>query len=203
MELKDLVKVFKKHKRDIFIILVIGTILGIGYYYTPKKYYTTGSVYITRRTEGGPEEYFKYEGYYSQQAASAYTENVISTLQSVDLQSQLLANMKVDVTRVNLLKLKKSVIVKRSSPQLITITIKGNAPDKTLETWNDLVNITTSKLEGINTSYGDGSLKISKMSEPITTQNYYPIYICVGTGMGLGLLSYILLLIFKNYEGHK
>ena len=200
MEIKKILKICKTNKKGLLFILIGGFIIGTIYYYTPKNYYTVGSLYITRKIEQGSEEYFKYEGYYSQQAAISYTENIISTLESNDMYSATLSDMNMETTSVNLRELKRNVSVKKDSPQVITLTVKGGSRFKTQEIWNTLIKNSITKLNDINKDFGDVNLSINKLEEaPVTTQSYYPLYICIGIGAGLLTLLYSSIGILKNY----
>jgi len=199
----EIINIVNKNKNEILLTIFIGLLLGTIYYYLPKNYYTSGTLYITRKVEQNSAEYFKYEGYYGQQAAISFTENVISVLESTDIQSKTLSEMKNEVTKVNLLKLKRNVTIKKSSPQVITITTKDATSKRSNEIWNNIVNISIKNIEEINNASGDPYLKITKIGEPLTTQNYYPLYICAIVGAGISFFVYLSLVVLKSYQYEK
>lgn len=203
MELRDIVKSINKHKQGLFISCILGIALGIIYHSIPKSYYTTGSLYITRKTDPRIKTYFDYEGYYAQQAAESFTENVVSVLESVDIHGKTISSMNIQVTKMNLLKIKRDINVKKTSSQIITITVKGKTPEQSYYTWNKLIDISSKKLMEINLYNGDPYLKISKIDEPITTQLYFPLYVCIGVGLSMFIFVYFTFVVTKNYINNK
>lgn len=182
------------------ITVTIGMLLGLLFFYIPKKYYTTGSLYITRKVSTNEASYYSYDGYYSQQVALSYTNTVLATLESKDILSKSLNSMAIDINDKNLRKYKNNIEGKKEGPQMITFTVKGNTKENTEMLWNNLIKETTEKLNLINADSGDKNISINKLVEkPVTVQLHYPLYICLIFGSLIMLFINFMFLTFKTY----
>lgn len=200
MELQEICKITKKNSNKLLAVSILGLILGIGVFLYPKKFYTTGSLYITRKVEQNSPEYFKYEGYYAQQTAISHTETIMAILESTNIHAKTISQMNLTINKINLLKFKKNINIKKSSPQVLTITVKDNTPEGSYQNWKNLVELSTKNASEINNKQGDQDLYINIVDNPITTQNYYPLEICISLGILLSFGSYFGYLILLNYQ---
>lgn len=200
MYIKEILTYFKKEFKNLFKVALIGGILGFIFFLFPKKYETSGSLYITRKTESGFYSYFKYEGFYAQQNAQNQMLNIISIMQSDSIRSKVLEFLDIKVTKENLLKLNKELKIKKSAPQIINISSYSYSKEKSKNTWIKLVNITNDTINRINYKNGDSDLQINILSYPVTTIGYYNLYLCIILGSGLSLSLYLTILYINPFK---
>ncbi len=199
MEFKQLVKVFKKNVSNIGIYGLLGALIALILYFWPSKYHTIGSFYVKRGVDTSIE-FFTYEGYYAQQTALAYTNTVMALFESVDVQSKTLQNTGKNVNENTLQKISKNTKVKKSGPQLITLTVKGNSPEESKIIWNSLAQETTTAITQIN-SNGDPKLSISMVAdEPVTKKQFKSLSIYLPAGLLLGVALGLLIISLREYD---
>jgi capsular polysaccharide biosynthesis protein len=200
VEIKQILKIINDNKIIILVVAFIGVIVGTGYFFIPKKYVGTGSFYITRKVEGPSESFYKYDGYYSQQAALAYTTTVSALLESDDLRNKTLQKLNIPTTEENLRKYGNLIKIKKVGPQLVTLTVKDTDENKTELLWNTLANTLLEENQKIN-QQGDVNLNISKVSDKVVVKKEFdslPLDIVVGTILFSAVaISYF---IFKEYK---
>lgn len=200
MELKELVNTMLANKKLPVAFAIFGLIIGIAAYYMPAKFISTGALYITRAVEN-TDKYFTYEGYYSQQTAVAYTNTAVALLESIDVKTKALEKAGIAPNGFNLKKYSKLVDIKKSGPQLITLTVKDNSYEKSQNLWNSTADtfIKYSDEANFNT---DSNLKILKISpEPVVKPEYKSIYFYLFSGLLGGLIFGILFVTFKSFLG--
>ena len=106
MEVKQILRRFKKYRKHLIVSFASGILFGLTIFLVPPKYLASGSFFVSRAIEKGPEEYFKYEGYYSQKNAQDYTNTCVALLESTDIKSQALEKLNIQINEQNLKKLK-------------------------------------------------------------------------------------------------
>jgi capsular polysaccharide biosynthesis protein len=199
VEIKEIIKTIKKRKRMLALVGILGAALGIFVYFYIPSYIATGSFYVTRTTQKESPEYFTYEGYYSQQTALAYTNTVIALLESHDLKSKTLRTLDLPIDERRLRKLDKNAKVKKSGPQLVTLTVKGKTKRNALDTWLAMSeNLLNTVIE--TNKEGDSSLKVLKITEqPIMKEGYRSIQLNILAGFGLSSSLAAFIVILKEY----
>jgi len=197
--MKELIKIIKQTKSVVVVAVVIGVIFGLIYHSVPKKYLASGSLYITRNLDKISEDYFIYEGYYSQQTAKQYVNTVMGMVESTDLMREVLENMQIDVTGKNLRYYRKQVKTKKSGPQLITITTRGTNLKETEKFWDTLTKLSIDKSKEINIA-GDPQLRIVQISEsPTVTEGFNSLALNTIVGGGITVLLYTFWVAFNKY----
>ncbi len=174
---------------------------GLSYFLMPQKYLAIGSLFIGRQIEKSDGKYFTYEGYYSQQTAQNYTNTVIGFLESAELKKDALESVGLPVTEESLRKLGNQIKTKKTSPQLITITIKSEDPERANYYWSYFSGKTIETAKELNKT-GDESLQIEPMGQPVVKEQYRNIILNLFAGMCLGSLvgsfSVVLATYFKE-----
>ncbi len=186
MELKDILKTLKENKKLLLIGITIGILAGYSFFLLPQKYIASGSFYITRKTEEMSQEFFKYEGYYSQQAALSYTNTIAALFESLDITSKSLEKLNISTNEKNLRKYQKRINVVKAGPQLITLTVKEENFNLAKDFWNTLADTTINESLEMNKN-GDTNLNVSKVSkEPVVKEAYksLPLDIVLGGILG-------------------
>ncbi|MFZ5424437.1 MAG: YveK family protein [Patescibacteria group bacterium] len=200
MELKDIIELLKKNREFLITVCLFFMFVGVGLYFAlPKRYTASGSFYIKRFVYESSPEFFTYEGYYGQQAASSYTDTVIALFESVDLQKAVLEKLNLQTTDAELRSIKRRIRVKKAGPQLITVTVKGSTQSFANDVWNALAEETLAVVENVNAE-GDTTLSIEKLSsEPVLQQTYSNVFINAFIGLSLGFIMSVVWLSFKEY----
>lgn len=199
MELKEIVKTLRKYNRTLAASAVAGLLLGYLGYLAPKPYYATGSFYIKRSVDTTRFNYFAYEGYYGQQAGLSYTNTVMALFESLDIRYMALTNINLPTDIYNLRKYSEMIKVKKTGPQVITLTVKGWTPQKAEDLWNSMAGTTIIKSRQLNIN-GDPLLSISKISEnPVVKVQYKPLWVCLAFGLAAVPLLVIFYLSLREY----
>lgn len=155
------------------------------YFVTPQKYQAIGSLYIYRATEKAEGKYFTYEGYYGQQTSQTYTNTVIGLLESTSLKKEALDELNMPVTDRNIRKIGQRIKIKKTSPQLITLTVKDVSPETAGNLWQLLSTRTIDNARKLNQT-GDPLLQISTMGNPVIKDQYRSLPINLLAGFLLG-----------------
>lgn len=199
MELKLLFKVIKKYSKTMYICAIIGALLGIIAYFIPSKYISTGSFYIKRSADANIS-FFTYEGYYSQQTALSYTNTVVGLLESVDIQSKALSKLNIPINEVSLRRYAKYIKVKKSGPQLVTLTVKGNSFADSKNLWGAVADELVVANQQLNVN-GDNKLNVSKISlQPVVKKEYRSLWLHIPAGILLALGAGIFSISLKEYD---
>lgn len=205
MELKVLINILYKNALQVVVFLLIGAVGGATTFILPQKYTATGSFYV-KRTIQNSSDFFTYEGYYGQQTALAYANTVFALLESTDLKSMTLKKLGTEVNEQTLRKLHKKTDIKKTAPQLVSLTVKDFSPSEAAVVWNALSESLLETTYEINKN-GDSALSISKISEePVVKQTYNNLWLNLSAGAVLGFVFGAFSLALKEYlrgEKHK
>jgi capsular polysaccharide biosynthesis protein len=205
MELKELIYFLREKALKITIISAVFGIAAVVLYYTlPINYQATGSFYVQRAVETAENNgFFTYEGYYGQQTALTYASTLIGLFESTDIKKQALEEIGVQPTNENLRRFDRHVRVKRTSPQLITLTTKAKTPQEAESLWR-AVSSTALLAANTLTSQGDADLRIDPVSmDPLVKEEYRNLYVNILAGLALGLLFAVTSLALINYLKEK
>ena len=199
MELKELLRIINKHRRAIYIYVTLGVMMGVLIFFLPSKYVSTVSFYIKRAADANTS-FFTYEGYYGQQTALSYTNTVVGLLESVDIQSKALNKLNIQVNEVSLRRYAKHIKAKKSGPQLVALTVKGNTFSESKKLWEAVADelITVNQQLNVN---GDDKLNVSKISaQPVVKKENKSLWLNIPAGILLALCAGIFIVSFKEYD---
>lgn len=198
MELKKIIKTIEKNRLLLITATFIGLVLGIIFYFLPSKYISSGSFYVSKKTDKSLD-FFTYEGYYAQQSAITYTDSVITLAKSVDIKKDVLEKMNRPINEKNLRELNKSIKIKKAGPQIISLEIKGRTYELAEETWTKFSESLIKKSEEMNEN-SDEKLVVNTVSEkPLTRKAYRSPWAFGATGVLAGLALGILVMCGKEY----
>lgn len=198
MEFRDILKKIRKNSGMLTICTLIGLLAGVLFHLLPSTYIASGSFYITRK-EDNSESFFTYEGYYSQQTATTYTNSVVALAESVDVKKQVLNKLDFPINKYNVRKINKSLSVKKTGPQIINITFKDKDIKKAETIWECVADILIETSININRD-GDGKLTVVKISEkPFIKESYKPISISSIVGILFGFSLGTVIISLKEY----
>ena len=198
MELKQITKTIEKNRFLLITATFIGLILGIIFYFLPSKYISSGSFYISKKTDNSLE-FFTYEGYYAQQSAITYADSVVTLAKSVDIKKDVLEKMSQPINEKNLRELNKSIKIKKAGPQIISLEIKGRTYELAEETWTKFSESLIKKSDEMNKN-SDEKLVVNTVSEkPLTRKAYRSPWVFGAAGVLAGLALGILVMCGKEY----
>ncbi|MBP7785922.1 hypothetical protein KA062_01560, partial [Patescibacteria group bacterium] len=140
MEFREIFKKIRKNRQVLSLCALIGLITGVLIHFLPSNYTASGSFYITRK-EDNSESFFTYEGYYSQQTASTYTNSVVALAESEDVKKQVLNKLDLPEDGYNIRKISKSMSVKKTGPQIINIALKDKDLNRAKTIWENIADI--------------------------------------------------------------
>lgn len=201
MELRELIKIFKYNVKNILLLGFFGGALGIILYLVvPIKYYATGSFFISRKIETATDKYFNYEGYYSQQTSQNYTGSFIALLESQDVQSHILNLMSMPVNEKTIRALDRDVSVKKISPQVVTLTVRGNTLDEARTKWTMYTATALETARKLNEA-NDPYLSINRVDEndtPVVKEEFRNIFLNALIGVLVGAVGFYSFIVFKK-----
>jgi capsular polysaccharide biosynthesis protein len=198
MELRDIIKKFKKHRQTLILSVIAGSVVGMLFSLIPAKYISSGSLYIKRSVEPS-NVFFTYEGYYAQQAAQSYTNSLVALIESQDVKKVTLENMGVTATDKNLRKLDKAVKVKKSGPQVVTVSVRDQNFEHSQKLWLTLTQSVIEASKRLNEN-GDKNISVDTISNaPIIKETYRSLPIFSLAGVMFGLSAGLLIISLKEY----
>lgn len=204
MTLKEILEFYNRYKVKILVFGFVFSLIGVVVFFVfPPKTIATGSLFVTRKVQKDitpqDEPFFTYEGFYSQQSAFSYTSTVIGLLESEGFRSMVLGDIGFVGNADNIRRIKRAIKIKKSAPQLISVTVKEwrGVPPEII--YNSLTQkIITSSL-ALNEE-GDPNLLVLRVEEfPIVRQTYSNVYVNALVGFGLGVFVASFALALKEY----
>lgn len=160
MELKALLKVIGKYKKQILVLsLFLSALIALVSSYIPVSFRASATIYVKRQVEKGTPDYFTYEGFYSQQTAEKYTNTVVGFLNSNDIRRQALERLNLPSTQRTLEQLNQNIIVKKPAPQLISLQVVGESEGSAENLWEALAQTTIERVSLLNQT-GDQQISI-------------------------------------------
>jgi len=142
MELKEIIKIFKKQKKIFLGIFFVFVVLGImAYYFQPKTYLVNLTLNVTRIGTQQTQEY-RFDDFYRLQADERFADTVVRWLESPRILTDIYADAKIYD--------KKTIQATRLSSQMIEVVLRV----KNVEDGNKLTqsakNILNKKIEKLN-----------------------------------------------------
>lgn len=201
MELKELIKVIKKHTKTLVSMGVFFGLLGLAFFYFfPKPYKAVGSFYVTRGVDLVERADFRYEGYYAQQAGTSHAETLIGLLESVDVRRATLSNLGIPVSETILREVSRNIKAQKVAPQLVTLTVKGSTSETTERFWLAMSQEVIATSDRLNRNAGDPSLHVSLVADtPTVYETFSNVYLDVFAGLIFGLLLASFVAVLKEY----
>ncbi len=199
MELKEILKKLNKAKNEIIILTLCGGILGIAASFIPGKYRAEGYYFIGRVADKPSNEFFTYEGYYAQQTAQSYTNTAIAVLESENIKSAVLEDLKLPVTDTNIRKLSRTYKVYKKGPQVVSLVVADYNNGKTLRIYSSISERFLEAGEKI-TNESDENIKVLPLSEePVVKREQRPLPNYLAGGLLIALAFALLKFSFKEY----
>jgi uncharacterized protein involved in exopolysaccharide biosynthesis len=198
MEIKELISAYTKEKNLLVGLLMVGLIISLIAYLLPTKYISTGSLIVTRNTQGS-DDYFTYEGYYAQQTARFYTDAAESLLESEDVRKKALEKIGIEPDKFSLRKLKKDIRTKRDNNQVLILETKDYEENMAATKWHAVAESLIELSISANKE-NDPDLNIVKISAiPITKQAYKSVWVYLLVGAAGGLLFGLVKVSYSEY----
>lgn len=198
MDLFKFLKELKKYKKALIVSGIIGGLTGVVIYFLPQRYSVEGSFFIGRESETS-NQFFTYEGYYSQSNAALFTDTVIALIESPDMKKALLDELKLPVTSENLRKIDKYISVKRPGAHLATLTVRSYNKDEATYLWNTFSDIIQTKVNRL-TARSDAEINITPVNaEPLVEYEQHILLVNIVLGVLGGIVLYGVWIFIKLY----
>lgn len=185
-ELRELVKILKKYRYFLIAPTLLGLVLSLAWTaFTPEYYRANATLYVYRTQESLSDQFYTYEGYYSQQASKEYTDVVIGLLKSPDLAR--LALEKADSDNSNPDYLLKSLKVKKTAPQLISLTVTKSTAEEARELLVSLAKAVSERAQSLNKEGNRGVIVSLVKEDPLILKlnKDFGLNITIGSFAGL------------------
>ena len=200
MELREYTKIIKK---GLPLLAVLATGFGGLAFLVSKQmsptYTASLTLYVKRQATEAREDYYTFDGYYSQQAAEKFTETVVGFLKSKDilLASAKLADLPID--QESLEQLESSIKIKQVAPQLVSLEVKKEDSNAAKTSCTALAQATTERINLLNQT-GDKSISVDLLNtEPLVEKNEPKVILNSLVGLLTGLLLASLYIFLKEY----
>lgn len=133
------------------------------------------------------------------QTAEKYADTVIGLLKSSDIQKQALDALPIPATTANLTALDKSLVVRRTGPQLVFVSVTGKSSDYTVSMWKALSSAVIERAASLNQN-GDSKLFIEVVEkEPVVTEVAKKPWVYGLGGFALGAFIVIFVLSVREF----
>lgn len=198
MELRDYLKIIKKHYK---LILIITILIGVSsFVFTLKRpviYDTSLSLFITRTTTQATQDY-KYDGYYAIKAAELFSDTVRQWLQSPEVVIEIYKKAGIDLELESLRKLGKILKVYKMSPQYVEVRFKAEEKEKVQKISSVIPSVLQSKAQQLAWSSGDLAFYIRATSPVIIENKPKPLFNGL-IGLISGFVLGIFVVFFREY----
>jgi len=199
VELKDLYILLRAKLHLVLISMAFFGLFGVGAYYFPNSFIASGSFFVTRTVDDNSGDYFAYEGYYAQQTAFSHSDTVLGLFNSVNVRKNALEGLGIVVNETSLRKFNRSIRVKKDSPQVITLNIKGKNISEAGSGWVALSKAVLNVHEVLNQK-GDSRLSLSMVETiPVVHKAYRSILLNLIVGILFGTFISVTCVVFAGY----
>jgi capsular polysaccharide biosynthesis protein len=197
-ELKELLKLSKKFKVLLISLLVLG---GLGATIIssliPTKYIASTTLYIGREPQKPGEDYYTYDGFYSQQASREYTDTVVGLLKTSDIYRSALE--KLETKDVSASEFLSSANVRKVSPQVISVSVTREDREEANKFLVVLSQTVAEKSKSLN-QLGDKNFFVGTVNaQPLVTISKVPTLLNGLVGALLGLVVGMALVALYQY----
>jgi len=200
MELREYIKIVRKSLPSLIILAAgFGGLAFLVSQQLPTTHTASLTFYVKRQATEAREDYYTFDGYYSQQAAEKFTETVVGFLKSKDilLASAKLANLPTD--QESLGQLEGSIKIKQVAPQLVNLGVKQEEAEMAKTFCTSLAQATTERINLLNQT-GDKSISVDLLNtEPLVDKNEPHTIVNTLVGILTGALIALLYIFLKEY----
>ena len=200
MELREYTKIIKGGWLLIVILAVgFGGLCFLVSSKLPPTYTASLTLYVKRQATEAREDYYTFDGYYSQQAAEKFTETVVGFLKSKDilLASAKLADLPTD--QESLEQLESSIKIKQTAPQLVSLEVKKEEAAAAKTSCTAVAQATTERINLLNQT-GDKAISVDLLNpEPLVEKNEPKVILNSLVGVLTGILLASLYIFLKDY----
>lgn len=179
-------------------LALVGLVAGSAYSLTqPKAWEASATLYVHRSGAPTPVNVYDYDGYYSQQAAQQYTDTVIGLLKTQDIATR--ATQLVAEPADTASKILQSVQVKKTAPQLISLTVDRPTADEAKKDLVALAQAVDERSSSLNDQAGR-TYKVELVTgQPLVGEASNNLMVNSGVGVAGGALLGLLLAFAAEY----
>lgn len=200
MELREYLKIVRK---SLPLLVVLAAALGMLAFLFSQRLPTTHTAsltfYVKRQATEAREDYYTFDGYYSQQAAEKFTETVVGFLKSKDILLASAKLVKLPTDQGSLEQLEGSIKIKQVAPQLVNLEVTKEDAEAARTFCTALAQATTERINLLNQT-GDKAISVDLLNaEPLVEKNAPKVVLNSLVGVLIGALLASFYIFLKEY----
>ena len=202
MELREYIQVFKGAKLlivggTLMVILIATLIIGM----SKPQYDTSVTITVDKiRTENATNNnFYQYDGYYTQQSSGFFADTVMNWLQSPSVVTDIYNQAKLDLPSVrNLSQLSKILVVKKSPPATLGIKITSDNSSESQQLLNASTIVLKKLTDQVNLTNTNETFLL-RSSNPVSSKikPFWALDMIIAAV--LGLITSIFIALFRYY----
>lgn len=201
MEIKEYIQIFKNAKLliiggTLIIMLVSALLIGM----SKPQYDTSVTITVDKtRNETSNNNFYQYDGYYTQQSSGFFADTVMNWLQSPSVVTDIYKQANLDLPTVrNLSQLSKVFIVKKYPPATLGIKITSTNSSESQKLLNASTVVLKKLTDQINSTNSSDTF-VLRSSNPVSSKilPFWALDITIAAILGLVLTTFITL--FRYY----
>jgi len=198
MELRDYLKIIKKH----YLLILLVTILAgaSSFVFTlasPVIYDTSLSLFITPSASQDTQDY-KYDGYYAIKASELFSDTVKQWLESPEVVVEIYKKAEIDLELTSLRKLRKIFSAYKMSPQYVEVRFKAKNKEEAQKVTNTIPLVLQGKTHELTGAAKDVSFNI-RGANPVIVENIPKPLLNSLIGLISGFVLGVFIVFFKEY----
>lgn len=198
MELRDYLKIIKRHYRLVFIITIVVALSTLIFTLaSPVVYDTSLSLFITRATSQATKDY-KYDGYYAIKSAELFSDNIEQWLASPEVVVEIYEQAEVNLVFRSLRNLRKKFKAYKMSPQYVEVRFKAREKEEAQKISRALPEVLQGKTHELAGAVKDISFNIKGATPVIVTNIPKPLLNSL-IGLVSGFVLGIFVVFFREY----
>jgi len=175
MELKEYLKIIKKHRNLFFGITLAIVAVALGYFYfLPVRYDASLTLNITRAGSQETADY-KYDDYYRLQADQAFADTLVEWLKSPRVVSDIYTAAGLNSFSMSLSQLSKGLSAERRSSQIVTVSFSAPTASQAQKISSGITAIIDKNTEELNKDQKEATW-FKVVSDPPVIVKYAPNY---------------------------
>ncbi len=199
MDLKEYLKIIKKH-RKLFLSVILGVVIvSLGYFYfAPVRYDASLTLNITRSGAQETTDY-KYDDFYRLQADEKFADTLVEWLKSPRVASDIYATAGISSDSFDLKKLTKSFSAEKRSSQIVAVNFSAPSQTQAQKISDGIKKIISANSDELNKDQKENNwFKVVSASPVIVA--YHPAYLIIFlASLSMGIFLAFWGVLMKHY----
>lgn len=201
MELKEMVKIFKKNIRLFLAIIILSVLAGAMWKtLSPARNEAVFAVHVTRTGTQETDDY-KYDDFYRLQADEKFSDTVARWMQSPQIVSEILKKTGTDLESHSIRSLESFFEAKKMSPQMIEVSYDAEDFSRAKEISESVVETLNRQTSSLNKEQKSANWFLILGSDPLVEKKVvsWPSVLAVSFLVGF-LISFWTVLIWHYWK---